>query len=79
MPSFAYFELCIGTDSVCNAQGASHGAYVNGNNSAVCDTGNGATSCLVGRFIEILNSGTVGPGVGAGSTGTKAVGVQLIK
>lgn len=79
MPSFAYFQLCVGSDSVCQSEGAPHGAYVNGNNSAVCDTGNGATSCLVGRFVEILSTGTVGPGVGGGSTGTKAVGVQLIK
>lgn len=79
MPSFAYFELCVGTDSICNLVGASHGTYVNGNNRSTCDTGNGATSCLVGRFVEILSSGTVGAGVGGGATGTKAIGVQLIK
>jgi hypothetical protein len=78
-PSFAYFEMCISTDSGCVAVGATHGAYVNGNNSSVCDTGNGATSCLVGRFVEILGSGTVGPGVGGGTTSTKAIGIQLIQ
>lgn len=79
MPSFAYFQLCDISQSDCTAVGADHGAYVNGNNSSVCDTGNGATSCLVGTFVDILGSGTVGPGVGGGSGGVKAVGVQLIK
>lgn len=79
MPSFAYFQLCDSTDSDCTAVGADHGVYVNGNNASVCDTGNGATSCLVGQFVDILTSGTVGPGVGGGSSGVKAVGVQLIK
>ena len=76
IPSFAYFELCTGSIGGCSA----HGAYINGNNSAVCDTGNGATSCLVGRFVSILGApGTVGPGVGGGTSSNKAIGVQLIK
>jgi hypothetical protein len=79
LPSFAYFQFCISTDSACVAIGATHGAYVNGNNRPVCDTGNGATSCLVGRFVEILGTGTVGPGVGGGTTSTKAIGIQLIQ
>ena len=53
-------------------------AYMSGGNAAECDTGNGATSCLVGEFIDILGTGTVGPGVGSG-TGSKTLGVQLIK
>ena len=61
------------------AVGASHGAYTNGNNAPVCDTGNGATACLVGRFVNIIASGTVGPGVGGGIAGNKTIGVQLIK
>jgi hypothetical protein len=51
---------------------------MSGGNAAECDTGNGATSCLVGKFTNILSTGTVGPGVGSG-TGSKALGVQLIK
>ncbi len=78
MPSFAYFQLCADEDANCQAAGAEHGAYLTGSNS-VCDTGNGATSCLIGQFVEILSSGTVGPGVGGGNSGVKAVGVQLIK
>lgn len=78
MPTFAFFQLCDATPA-CMAVGTIHGAYINGNNAAVCDTGNGATACLVGQFISIMSSGTVGPGVGGGSGGVKAVGVQLIK
>jgi Putative Flp pilus-assembly TadE/G-like len=79
LPSFAHFQLCISTDAACVAVGASFGAYTNGNNSSVCDTGNGATSCLVGRFVRIESSGTIGPGVGGGSSNTKSIGVQLIR
>ncbi len=79
MPSFAYFQLCSNADPACTSVIADHGAYVNGNNAAVCDTGNGATSCLVGKFVSIMGSGTVGPGAGGGSSGVKVVGVQLIK
>ena len=75
VPSFAFFQLCSFDDSNCTA----HGAYINGSNKAECDSGNGATSCLVGRFVSILSTGTVGPGVGGGTTNTKAIGVQLIK
>jgi hypothetical protein len=75
MPSFAYFELCDPSVAACSGR---HGAYIKGNDKAVCDTGNGATSCLVGKFVDILSSGTVGPGAGSG-TGSKALGVQLIR
>jgi hypothetical protein len=75
MPSFAYFKLCDPSDPDC---GGRQGAYISGGNAAECDTGNGSTSCLVGRFTDILSTGTVGPGAGAG-TGSKALGVQLIK
>jgi hypothetical protein len=78
MPSYSYFQFCIGTDPACTAVGAAHGAYTNGHN-AVCDTGNGSTSCLIGRFVNIIGSGTVGPGVGGGVAGNKTIGVQLIK
>jgi hypothetical protein len=75
MPSFAYFELCTPSDPAC---GGRHGAYIKGTDGAACDTGNGATSCLVGKFTDILTTGTVGPGIGSG-TNMKALGVQLIK
>jgi hypothetical protein len=75
MPSFAYFELCDPTMPEC---GGRYGAYLSGNNAPECNTGNGATSCLVGKFVSILSSGTVGAGVGAGA-GNKAIGVQLIR
>jgi hypothetical protein len=76
MPSFGFFLLCDPSLAGCNGQ---TGAYINGNNSADCDSGgNGATSCLIGRFTDFMSSGTVGPGTGGG-TGSKAIGVQLIK
>lgn len=78
VPSFAYFQFCASTDSDCVTAGVTHGAYVNGSNP-ICDTGNGATSCLAGKFVDILSTGTVGPGVGSGTSSTKAIGIQLIK
>lgn len=79
MPSFAYFQFCGPSDPDCTAAGALHGAYVNGNNSSVCDSGNGATSCLVGKFVQILATGTVSAGQGSGNNGPSVIGVQLIK
>jgi hypothetical protein len=64
-PQFAAFEL--------------ERAHVNGNNKAACDTGNGATSCLIGKFVDFVTSGTVGPGAGGGTTQSSVLGVQLIK
>lgn len=75
MPSFAYFELCDPAGPDC---GGREGAYIQGSNAAEWDTGNGSTSCLVGKFVDILSTGTVGPGSGSG-TGSKALGVQLIR
>lgn len=75
MPSFAYFQLCDPSLPDCNGMS---GAYIQGNNRAICDTGSGATSCVVGKFTDILGSGTVGAGFGGG-TGEKTLGVQLIK
>jgi len=54
-------------------------AYVNGVHKAECDTGNGATSCLIGQFVDFQTSGTVGPGIGGGTTDSAVRGVQLIK
>jgi hypothetical protein len=53
-------------------------AYINGSNPE-CDTGNGAISCLVGKFVDFVTVGTVGPGLGGGSTTGGVTGVQLIK
>jgi hypothetical protein len=75
MPSFAFLELCGPAVAGC---GGLHAAYISGNDSATCDTGNGATACIVAKFVNIMGSGTVGAGVGSG-TGSKAIGVQLIK
>jgi hypothetical protein len=75
MPSFGFLKLC---DPALAGCGGLKGAYVNGVNKAECDTGNGATSCLIGEFVDFMTSGTVGPGAGGG-TGKKAIGVQLIK
>lgn len=36
------------------------GVYIQGNHPEVCDTGNGATSCFTGRFIDTSGTGTVG-------------------
>ena len=54
-------------------------AYINGSHKAECDTGNGATSCLIGQFVDFQSSGTVGPGIGGGTTDSAVRGVQLIK
>jgi hypothetical protein len=55
-------------------------AYVQGNNSAECTTSaSPSSSCLIGQFVDIISTGTVGPG-GSGGTGeTSVIGVQLIK
>jgi hypothetical protein len=57
MPSFAHLQLCISSDPDCHAAGYDHGAYINGNNSSICAAG-GSTSCLVGKFESIINTGT---------------------
>jgi len=75
MPSFAFLEICGPAVAGC---GGLHGAYISGSNAAECDSGSGATSCIVAKFVNIMGTGTVGAGVGSG-TGNKAIGVQLIK
>jgi len=74
-PSFAFLELCGPLVPGCDGM---HAAYISGSNTAVCNTGNGATACIVAKFRNIMATGTVGAGVGSG-TGSKAVGVQLIR
>jgi hypothetical protein len=50
-------------------------AYISGTNPQ-CDTGNGATSCIMGTFVNFVTQGVVAAG---GTTITGAVGVQLIR
>ncbi len=61
------FQFCTDDGSMpeCTTAGGApknftQGAYVNGNNRAICDTGNGATSCLAGKFIVISYEGQRG-------------------
>lgn len=49
-PSYAVFELR-----------APKGAFINGSNKDECEqSNNGATSCLIGRFVDAVAGGTVG-------------------
>jgi len=79
------FQLCSNNPAKgmpeCDVPGPKNftkGAYINGNDSATCDTGNGATSCLAGKFVEIVYEGDVqaSPGVNGASS---VVGIQLIE
>ena len=75
--SFAYLQLCDPSLPECNGL---QGAYLQGSNEAICEQGNGQTGCLVGKLVDILSTGTVGPGSGSsGTSNSKAIGVQLIK
>ena len=82
LPQFAAFKLCDASICPANTTTNPHpaytqGAYVNGNNKAVCDTGNGATSCLAGYFVDFVINTTVTGNVGANHD-TGLLGVQLI-
>jgi hypothetical protein len=63
----------------CALSGFGHGAYVNGSNKAECDTGNGATSCLVGRFVWFITEGEASGPLTSLPGPSKALVVQLIK
>jgi hypothetical protein len=63
----------------CANAGIDHGAWVNGNNKAQCDTGNGATSCLIGRFVSFIGEGTVSGQLSGLPGPSKKLVVQLIK
>jgi Flp pilus assembly protein TadG len=76
------FELCGTNIPECVAAGFNHGSYIQGSNGGpggICATGNGATDCLVGRFITTSYTG--GPLTStpppAGVAGTP--GVNLIR
>lgn len=81
LPQFAGFQLCGPQISQCASRGITQGAYITGTNSECSSMPYGTsttTSCLIGRFVRFITEGTVGPGTGS-STGTDAIGVQLIK
>jgi len=71
-------KFCGNTDADCAAAGYAHGAYVNGNNQTPCDTGNGATACLIGKFVTISTEGKVVAAGGPIPQGASLT-VQLIK
>jgi hypothetical protein len=56
------------------------GAYIQGNDSAVCDAagGNGATSCLTGRFVDFTTEGDVGANPPPAEDTSWFYGIQLI-
>lgn len=84
LPQFGAFQFCGGSPNVCpnvhsqTGQTYTAGAYVNGSNKPQCDTGNGGTSCLVGRFVDFLTNTTITGNVGANSN-TGILGVQLLE
>jgi len=89
LQEMASFQFCGGTPNWCDGTygpdndipgpGYAQGAYVNGINTATCDTGNGGTSCLAGRFVKIVGGPyTVGPGTGT-NLETSVIGVQLLR
>lgn len=62
----------------CVSAGLTQGAYVSGGPDAVCDTGNGGTSCLAGQFVKIKYEGEI-TAVPGPNPSTAAVGIQLIE
>lgn len=72
------FELCGTTIPECVAAGYDHGSYIQGSNGAICNTGNGATDCLVGRFVTVVYSGQVTAAPGP-DPDNQNLGIQLIK
>jgi hypothetical protein len=71
------FEFCSATTAGCSGKGYDHGAYVNGSNP-ICNTGNGATSCLAGRFKSISYKGSVTAAPGP-NTSSSNLTVTLIR
>lgn len=78
MAGMSTLRLCGPTVPGCSAAGFTHGTYINGNNQNPCDTGNGATACLAGKFEILSVEGEVGANPPP-NLGTANVGVQLIK
>lgn len=76
LAAWAGFRLCGPLTAGCEA--VPDGAYVTGN-PPECTTGNGATSCLWGRFEHIVYTGTISASPPNPGGGPQAVGVQLIR
>ncbi len=72
------FELCGTTIPECVAAGYDHGAYIQGTNGSICNTGNGATDCLVGRFVTVVYTGQVTAAPGP-DPDNQNLGIQLIR
>jgi Putative Flp pilus-assembly TadE/G-like len=77
------FKFCTDDGSMpeCDVPGPKNytqGAYITGNNKSTCDTGNGATSCLAGRFVVITYEGEVSAAPGV-NTSSSSIGIQLIR
>lgn len=79
----ATFVFCgpsgASNDSNCAAHTPTliHGAFISGTDKPICDTGNGATSCLAGKFTVLSVSGEVSAAPPA-DPATSNVGIQLI-
>jgi hypothetical protein len=71
-------RLCGPTVPGCSAAGFDHGVYINGNNKNPCDTGNGSTACIAGKFEILSVEGEVSANPPP-NMGTANVGVQLIR
>jgi hypothetical protein len=78
MAGMSTLRLCSPTVAGCSAAGFTHGTYINGNNKNPCDTGNGSTACLAGKFEILSVEGEVAANPPP-NLGTANVGVQLIK
>ncbi len=80
-PAFAAFQLCSASNPACTVNGVTYtqGAYTNGSNGTFCGVNWSGAGCLVGQFVNIIQTGTVGATGGGGTSPTKVVGVQLIK
>jgi hypothetical protein len=74
-PEVAAFQMCDPGVSGCDLR---HGAYVSGNNTAECDTGNGATSCLVGKFVHFIIEGAVTGPISAAPGPTEFIVVPVV-
>jgi Flp pilus assembly protein TadG len=79
-PAAAAFRLCA--TGVVDGEGdpcTPHGAYLTGNDQSVCDSGNGATSCLVGQFVNYITEGIVTGKLTGNPSPSSFIVVQLIK
>ena len=71
-------RLCSPSVPGCQTAGFLYGSYITGSNANPCDTGNGATSCIAGKFEILSGRGAVSVNPPP-NIGTANVGVQLIR